>query len=85
MSVCDPKSSMHSIYAGYVAENIFVAGPSTVPALPTSNICDDNKELFDNTATFNPECLAVVRSKHKDEDEEICAVVLEPILQGAVV
>lgn len=83
MSVCDPKSSMHSIYAGYVAENIFVTGPPTVPTLPTSNIYRENKEIFNEAVTFDPECLEVFRSKLEHEIEEVCAVVLEPILQGA--
>lgn len=30
MSVCDPKNSMHTLYGGYVAQNIFVQPPPIV-------------------------------------------------------
>lgn len=83
MSVCDPFSSMHSIYSGYVAENIFADGPSTVPTLPTSKIFKENPQLFRDTVVFDEKDIADFRAKLKNNHQEICAVVLEPILQGA--
>lgn len=83
MSVCDPHNSMHSIYAGYVADNIFVAGPPTIPTLPTSNIFKENKHAFSDKVTFDAECIKLLSSELRNRNQEICAVVLEPLLQGA--
>lgn len=83
MSVCDPFSSMHSIYSGYVAENIFAEGPPTVPTLPTSEIYKENSHLFAESVSFNDSDFADFRVKMESNHEDICAVILEPILQGA--
>lgn len=83
MSVCDPFSSMHSIYSGYVAENIFAKAPSTVPTLPTSSIFKENADLFGESVTFQESDVSDFHAKVTENHEEIAAVVLEPILQGA--
>lgn len=83
MSVCDPLSSMHSMYNGYVAHNIFAKGPSTIPTLPTSSIYRRNRDLLDGAVHFDQKEIADFRAKLIEQKDEICAVVLEPILQGA--
>lgn len=83
MSVCDPVNSMHSMYNGYLAENIFAAAPSTIDTLPTSKIYENNQELFEQSTNMDEEDIADFRQKIESHHESICAVILEPILQGA--
>lgn len=66
MSVCDPVNSMHSLYSGYVRENIFVEPPQCKPT-----------DMWDN------KYIAEFENKIKEHHEEIIAVILEPIVQGA--
>lgn len=83
MSVCDPVNSMHSLYSGYLPQNIFVTAPSVIDTLPTSNFLRSNPEVFEGKVDWNEKDIIefeeIVRARH----EEICAVILEPILQGA--
>ncbi|CAD6643205.1 HN1_G0012980.mRNA.1.CDS.1 [Saccharomyces cerevisiae] len=75
MSVCDPENSMHHIYNDRLSENIFAQAPSIVDGLPTSqNGFEDH---------WNAEEVTDLKKQFELHSDEICAVILEPILQGA--
>ncbi|EDZ69561.1 YNR058Wp-like protein, partial [Saccharomyces cerevisiae AWRI1631] len=75
MSVCDPENSMHHIYNDRLSENIFAQAPSIVDGLPTSqNGFEDH---------WNAEEVTDLKKQFELHSDKICAVILEPILQGA--
>jgi adenosylmethionine---8-amino-7-oxononanoate aminotransferase len=70
MSVCDPVNGMHSLFTGALKEQVF--GPQ-----PPAG--------FDRPAD-DPECLAwaeAMRALAAQHRDEVAAIVVEPILQGA--
>ncbi|KAH3900783.1 probable Adenosylmethionine-8-amino-7-oxononanoate aminotransferase [Saccharomycodes ludwigii] len=81
MSVCDPKNSMHSIYTGYLPENIFAKAPKVLETLPTSNIYYENSKSFDTN--WDPTDILDFKEKIELFHGQIAAVIMEPILQGA--
>lgn len=83
MSVCDPINSMHSIYRGYLAENFFAASPPALSTLPTSRICLKYPEIFQESTKWHEEDFNAFRMEYQKKSGEICAVILEPLLQGA--
>ncbi|SCU85410.1 LAMI_0C11166g1_1 [Lachancea mirantina] len=83
MSVCDPVGSMHSIYTGYLAENVFAEGPPTIPTLPTSQVFQRYPQAFRGKVSSNKSDISDFQAKIESLHEELCAVILEPILQGA--
>ena len=83
MSVCDPVNSMHSLYSGYLPENIFVSAPTVLDTLPTSGIFERDPEAFGIRVTWNKEDIESFRRAIQTRHTEICAVILEPLLQGA--
>ena len=75
MSVCDPVSSMHNIYGDYLPSNIFIDEPPVIEGLPYSqNSFEDN---WDSNCIKNLEEVFILHC------DELCAVILEPLLQGA--
>lgn len=66
MSVCDPQNSMHSLYQGYLAENLFANAPQ----------CG-----FDDP--WDPQDIADFAALITQHANEIAAVILEPVVQGA--
>lgn len=83
MGVCDPIGSMHCIYKGYVADNIFANAPSMIPVLPTSHLYQKHSSVFSDKINWDENDISDVRKKLQQHHDEICAVILEPILQGA--
>lgn len=83
MSVCDPVNSMHSIYRGYLAENIFVTSPPVLSTLPTSHICVKYPEIFQESTKWHEEDFDDFRMQYQKNSDTICAIILEPLLQGA--
>ncbi|CUS24724.1 LAQU0S19e00210g1_1 [Lachancea quebecensis] len=83
MSVCDPVNSMHSLYRGYLPQNIFVSAPSVIDTLPTSTIFNSNPEIFEGKIDWNKDEIIEFEEAIRARHVEICAVILEPILQGA--
>jgi adenosylmethionine-8-amino-7-oxononanoate aminotransferase len=70
MSVCDPEGGMHAMYGGLVPSHVFA--PSPPPGL--------------DRAPDDPSMRAwmqVARQMFEREAEEIAAVIVEPVLQGA--
>jgi len=70
MSVCDPDSGMHSMYGGLVPEHVFAPRP---PA-GLDHTADDPEVLAWESGT---------RALFEQHAEEIAAVIIEPVLQGA--
>ncbi|SCV06233.1 LANO_0H25026g1_1 [Lachancea nothofagi CBS 11611] len=84
MSVCDPVSSMHSIYTGYLPQNIFVSAPTMLDTLPTSNAFATRPEVFAaGNMGWDDHDIDDFKKAVETRHSEICAVILEPILQGA--
>jgi adenosylmethionine-8-amino-7-oxononanoate aminotransferase len=70
MSVCDPVSGMHSLFTGALKEQVF--GPQ--PPSGFDRPADDPEFLAWAAA------LAEIAAEHRDE---VAAIIVEPILQGA--
>ncbi|CEP60780.1 adenosylmethionine-8-amino-7-oxononanoate transaminase LALA0_S01e18800g [Lachancea lanzarotensis] len=83
MSVCDPVSSMHSIYSGCLPQNIFVSAPSMLETLPTSNVFEKTPEIFGGNVQWDKHDIDDFSKAIEERRDEICAVILEPLLQGA--
>ena len=74
MSVCDPDGGMHTLWRGTLPEQIFAPLPPA-PADPSSGLVADAGEM----AAWKDET-ARLFAEHADD---IAAVILEPLLQGA--
>lgn len=83
MSVCDPIGSMHSIYRDYLPEHIFANGPSLISVLPTSGVFQKYGTLFKESVRWKEEDINDIREKTELHRHDLCAVILEPVLQGA--
>ncbi|QLG72274.1 hypothetical protein HG535_0C06290 [Zygotorulaspora mrakii] len=83
MSVCDPVNSMHTLYKGYLAENIFVNAPTMLTTLPTSRICLMHPEVFSEATKWHQEDFEEFLKTVEEKHDQLCAVILEPLLQGA--
>jgi adenosylmethionine-8-amino-7-oxononanoate aminotransferase len=70
MSVCDPDVGMHSMYGGIVPEHVFAPRP---PA-GIDRAADDAEVLAWEAET---------RALFEQHAEQIAAVIIEPVLQGA--
>ena len=66
MSVCDPETGMHHMFAGVLPQQLF--GPAPSPGF---------HEVFDDT---HLDSLRILMEMHA---QEIAAVIIEPIVQGA--
>lgn len=75
MSVCDPVSSMHNIYGGYLPKNIFVEEPPVIEVLPHSRYSFDDE--------WNPQCINSLKESFEKNHNLLCAAIVEPMLQGA--
>ncbi|WP_199611612.1 adenosylmethionine--8-amino-7-oxononanoate transaminase [Flocculibacter collagenilyticus] len=70
MSVCDPENSMHTIYSDILPNHYFVEAPKTQfdENLPSDNLVND---------------VAAMTQLLQHHHDDIAAVILEPIVQGA--
>lgn len=66
MSVCDPVNGMHSLFARYLPQQLFMERPAC---------------RFD--APFDPASLDDARRMLAEHGDEVAAVILEPVVQGA--
>lgn len=83
MSVGDPSNPMRTFYKSHLPENIFVQAPTLLRTLPTSSICLENPSVFAEHTKWNPEEFTEFQKAIDDNHDKICAVILEPLLQGA--
>jgi adenosylmethionine-8-amino-7-oxononanoate aminotransferase len=70
MSVCDPEGGMHAMYGGLVPEHVFAPRPPSGVDRPE----DD------------PDCVVwreETRRQYEQHADQIAAVIVEPVLQGA--
>ncbi len=70
MSVCDPDGGMHSMYGGLVPEHVFAPRPPG----GLHRTADDPEVLVWEAET---------RALYERHADEIAAVIIEPVLQGA--
>jgi adenosylmethionine-8-amino-7-oxononanoate aminotransferase len=66
MSVCDPDTGMHRLFANYVPEQLFIDRPS----IRYGDAWDDQE-------------LDPIRAMFEANKNELAAIILEPIVQGA--
>ncbi|GLT15824.1 adenosylmethionine--8-amino-7-oxononanoate transaminase [Vibrio algivorus] len=71
MSVTDPDNSMHKMYKGFLPEHIFAKSPSCYQI---------NQGQW---PTYDPQDITDFKNKIAKHHQEIAAVILEPIVQGA--
>ncbi len=73
MAVCDPVNGMHSMFSGVLPRHLFAPAPACRPATGSGNSQGEN---------IHPEIREFEQliSMHH---EEIAAVILEPVVQGA--
>lgn len=74
MSVCDPDGGMHGMYAGLVPQHVFA------PLPPRDDPAAGDQATRD--AAYD-EWAAVVTRLYEEHAEDIAAVIVEPLLQGA--
>jgi adenosylmethionine---8-amino-7-oxononanoate aminotransferase len=70
MSVCDPDGGMHAMYGGLVPAHIFAPAPPPGLELPPD---DSSLQTW----------MQVTRQMFESHADEIAAVIVEPVLQGA--
>ena len=68
MSVCDPIDGMHAAFAGLLPSNVFAPRP---PSAATASVADIERWIAD---------VSTIATDHSDE---IAAIIVEPVLQGA--
>lgn len=83
MSVGDPSNPMRGFFKSHLPENIFVQAPTLLRTLPTSKICLENPSIFAECTKWNPEDFTEFEEAIDRDHDKICAVILEPLLQGA--
>lgn len=83
MSIGDPNNPMRTFFKDHLPENIFVKPPSVLRTLPTSNIALENPSTFAELTKWNPDEFAEFERAMDENHDQICAVILEPLLQGA--
>jgi adenosylmethionine-8-amino-7-oxononanoate aminotransferase len=70
MSVCDPEAGMHSMYGGLVPSHVFAP-------LPPAGVDRDPED------PAMRDWMRTTRELYEREADQIAAVILEPVLQGA--
>ena len=71
MSVCDPDTGMHHLFNNTVSKQIFTERPSC------------RFDVNDTGATYDPSSSKKLEDLIKANHEQLAAVILEPIVQGA--
>jgi adenosylmethionine---8-amino-7-oxononanoate aminotransferase len=86
MAVCDPVGGMHSMFGGILAEHVFAERPPDGFQAPL----EDHPSARDGAAafTFPPDerrerWAAQVKELAERHSDELAAVIVEPVVQGA--
>ena len=79
MSVCDPVDGMHSAFPGALARQVFAARP---PAARLA-VGPDGEEHWETDRSALEAWAAELHSLADAHSDELAAVVVEPVLQGA--
>ncbi|CAB4254170.1 similar to Saccharomyces cerevisiae YNR058W BIO3 7,8-diamino-pelargonic acid aminotransferase (DAPA), catalyzes the second step in the biotin biosynthesis pathway [Maudiozyma barnettii] len=82
MSVCDPINSIHSIFNGYLRCNIYVDAPPSISILPSSPLSQHVFNTSNDIVDTKP-YMAMFEKHLQNYGNEIVAVIIEPIVQGA--
>ena len=80
MSVCDPDG-MHTVFGKAMQQRIFAQNPRS--PFPKSIVASKSRSEQVGQESFDPEDLNDIASKMSPHHDEIAAVILEPIVQGA--
>jgi adenosylmethionine-8-amino-7-oxononanoate aminotransferase len=79
MSVCDPVDGMHSAFPGALARQVFAPRPPAARLV----VDDDGEERWETDEPALEAWAAQVRTLAEVHSDELAAVVVEPVLQGA--
>ncbi len=77
MSICDPVDGMHSLFSGLVSEQLFVPRPPTAPTVAGGVVVGGSADAEMD------QWLGAVEEVLDRHQEELAAIVIEPVLQGA--
>ena len=78
MSVCDPVDGMHSAFPGVLAHHVFAPRPPAARLVGCGT--EEHWETDESALAEWEDCFRRAARKHRDE---LAAVVVEPVLQGA--
>lgn len=76
MSVCDPDGGMHSLWTGILPQQFFLPRP---PDDPSTSLCPSSQDPQQENAAY----LQQVEQMLNDHGQEIAALIIEPVVQGA--
>jgi adenosylmethionine-8-amino-7-oxononanoate aminotransferase len=79
MSVCDPVDGMHSAFPGALARQVFAPRPPAARLVVTAT----GDERWETDRLALQEWTTEVRALAATHSDELAAVVVEPVLQGA--
>ncbi|MGO4598060.1 adenosylmethionine--8-amino-7-oxononanoate transaminase [Terrabacter sp. 2RAF25] len=79
MSVCDPVDGMHSAFPGALARQLFAPRPPAGRLVVTA----DGEERWETDESALEAWVAEVRELARAHTDELAAVIVEPVLQGA--
>ena len=79
MSVCDPVDGMHSAFPGALARQVFAPRPPAARLTTTAT----GAEHWETDRSAMDAWAAEVRALARKHGDELAAVVVEPVLQGA--
>lgn len=91
MSVTDPDNGMHRLFKGFLAENIFLTEPPIDPACMGKSAPDTGGDdgrsctcsARNGCPVADPALIAEWRQTLATHRDELAAVIVEPIVQGA--
>ncbi|MER7071315.1 adenosylmethionine--8-amino-7-oxononanoate transaminase [Terrabacter sp. NPDC000476] len=79
MSVCDPVDGMHAAFPGVLATQVFAPRPPSARLV----VAESGEEHWDTDELAVEEWAEQVRALARAHTDELAAIVVEPVLQGA--
>ncbi len=85
MSVCDPQTGMHSLFGAALPKRYFIPQPSCKMPGCTVGSCTAGADMRGSSAAeeWNPLDIEPLRDILREHGDDIAALILEPIVQGA--